>query len=95
MLTKIFAGIAVLMAIWSITDAYSHKSAFVLREEKQTNFVTRRGTSLTGSYGNNGTWFFFSGRDIFGQQRGNSSHHGNISSRIDIVSHGDLKFGTS
>ncbi|MEM9926315.1 MAG: hypothetical protein AAF915_21615 [Cyanobacteria bacterium P01_D01_bin.50] len=60
MLSKIFAGIAVLMAIWSITDAYTHKSAFVLREEKQTNFSPRRGTTASGYYGNDGTWIFYS-----------------------------------
>ncbi|GEM_PF-833020 len=60
MLTKVFAGIAVLMAIWSITDAYTQKSALILREEKQSNFSPRRGTSLSGSYGNNGTWIFYS-----------------------------------
>ncbi|MEO1429625.1 MAG: hypothetical protein AAFS12_10325 [Cyanobacteria bacterium J06632_19] len=60
MLTKVFAGIAVLMAIWSITDAYTQKSAFVLREEKQANFSPRRGTRASGYYNNSGTWIFYS-----------------------------------
>ncbi|MEB3216182.1 MAG: hypothetical protein VKN72_08090 [Nostocales cyanobacterium 94392] len=60
MVAKIFAGIAVFIAIWSITDAYTQKSAFVLREEKQANFSPRRGTSLSGNYGRGGTWIFYS-----------------------------------
>ena len=65
MLTKVFAGIAVLMALWSVTDAYTQKSAFVLREEKQANFSPRRGTSLSGSYGSNGTWIFVPTRSTY------------------------------
>ncbi|MEM7578653.1 MAG: hypothetical protein AAF316_02185 [Cyanobacteria bacterium P01_A01_bin.80] len=70
MLTKVFAGIAVLMAMWSISDAYSQKSAFVLREKKQANFSPRYGTSLSGSYGNNGTWIFVPGRSSYGSFQG-------------------------
>ena len=62
MLTKIFAGVAVLMAIWSISDAYGQKSALVLREEDSSNFSPRRGTSLSGSYGRGGTWIFVPSR---------------------------------
>ena len=65
MLTKVFAGIAALMAIWSITDAYTQKSAFVLREEKQANFSPRRGTSASGYYNNRGIWIFNSGRSSY------------------------------
>ncbi len=61
MLTKIFAGIAVVLAIWSITDAYTQKSAFVLRQETQTNFSPRRGTTTSGYYDRNGVWIFHSG----------------------------------
>lgn len=60
MLAKVFAGVAVFMAIWSITDAYTQKSALVLYEEKQTNFSPRRGTSVSGYYGNDGIWIFHS-----------------------------------
>ena len=60
MITKIFAGIAALLAIWSITDAYTQKSAFVLRQENQSNFSPRRGTSQSGYYDRNGTWIFYS-----------------------------------
>ncbi|AFY55357.1 hypothetical protein Riv7116_2860 [Rivularia sp. PCC 7116] len=71
MLTKVFAGIAALMAIWSITDAYTQKSAFVLREEKQANFSPRRGTSASGYYNNRGTWIFYSSeRSSYGGFRG-------------------------
>lgn len=70
MLTKVFAGIGVLMAIWSISDAYTQKSAFVLREEKQANFSPRRGTSASGYYNNGGTWIFYSGRSSYGGFQG-------------------------
>ncbi|MEA5597026.1 hypothetical protein [Rivularia sp. UHCC 0363] len=71
MLTKIFAGIGVLIAIWSITDAYTQKSAFILREEKQENFSPRRGTSLSGNYGRGGTWIFYSSeRSSYGSFQG-------------------------
>ncbi|MEL6164953.1 MAG: hypothetical protein AAFR37_14770 [Cyanobacteria bacterium J06628_3] len=70
MLTKVFAGIAVFMALWSITDAYTQKSAFVLREEKQANFSPRRGTSLSGSYNSGGTWVFINSRSSYGGFQG-------------------------
>ncbi len=71
MLTKVFAGIGVLMALWSITDAYTQKSAFVLREEKQANFSPRSGTSASGYYDRNGTWIFYSsGRSSYGGFQG-------------------------
>lgn len=70
MLTKVFAGIAVFMALWSITDAYTQKSAFVLREEKQSNFSPRRGTSLSGSYSRGGGWIFVPSRSSYGNFQG-------------------------
>ncbi|MEM6755445.1 MAG: hypothetical protein AAF630_21035 [Cyanobacteria bacterium P01_C01_bin.38] len=70
MLTKVFAGIAVVIAIWSITDAYTQKSAFVLREEKQANFSPRHGTSASGYYDNRGVWIFNSGRSSYGGFQG-------------------------
>ncbi len=39
MITKIFGGIAILIAIWSITDAYTQKSFLELREEKYATFT--------------------------------------------------------
>ncbi len=39
MITKIFGGIAILIAIWSITDAYTQKSFVQLREEKYATFT--------------------------------------------------------
>lgn len=65
MLTKVFAGIAVLMALWSVTDAYTQKSALVLREQNTSNFSPRRGTSLSGSYDRNGTWIFIPSRSSY------------------------------
>lgn len=70
MLTKVFAAIGVLMAMWSITDAYTQKSAFVLREEKQANFSPRRGTGASGYYDNRGIWIFYSGRSSYGGFQG-------------------------
>ncbi len=70
MLSKVFAGIGLIMAIWSVSDAYTQKSAFVLREEKQANFSPRRGTSLSGSYGRGGTWIFIPTRSSYGNFQG-------------------------
>ena len=71
MLTKVFAGIGVLIALWSITDAYTQKSAFVLRQEKQANFSPRSGTGASGYYDNRGIWIFNSGsRSSYGGFQG-------------------------
>ena len=60
MLTKIFAGLAVFMAIWSISDSYSQKSAFVLRQEEQRDFSPRYGTRSSGGY-RGSTWIYYQG----------------------------------
>ncbi|KAF3887861.1 MULTISPECIES: hypothetical protein [Nostocales] len=60
MFAKIFTGIAVLLALISILDSYSQKSAFVLREEKQENYSPRYETQLSGSYDNRGVWIYTS-----------------------------------
>ena len=70
MLAKVFAGIAVFIALWSTTDAYTHKSALVLREKNIENFSPRRGTSLSGSYGSNGKWIFIPSRSSYGDFQG-------------------------
>ncbi|MDJ0735573.1 MAG: hypothetical protein QNJ47_16190 [Nostocaceae cyanobacterium] len=58
MLTKVFAAAAVAIALIAIVDGYTQKSAFVLREEKQTNYSPRSGTQLSGSYNSNGVWIY-------------------------------------
>lgn len=58
MLTKIFAGLAVAIALIAIFDAYTQKSAFVLREDKQANYSPRSGTQLSGSYNRSGVWIY-------------------------------------
>ena len=58
MLTKIFSGLAVLIATMAIIDGYTQKSAFVLGEEKQTNYSPRYGTRLSGGYNPSGVWIY-------------------------------------
>ncbi|GAA6619522.1 hypothetical protein NUACC26_053350 [Scytonema sp. NUACC26] len=71
MFAKIFAGIAVLLALMSIIDSYSQKSAFVLREEKQENYAPRYETQLSGSYNSSGVWIYTSTtRSYYGDFQG-------------------------
>lgn len=71
MFAKIFAGIAVALALMAITDSYTQKSAFVLREEKQENYLPRYGTQLSGSYDNRGIWIYTSTtRSYYGDFQG-------------------------
>lgn len=60
MLTKIFAGLAVFIAMIAIIDGYTQKSAFVLREKKQANYSPRYGTNLSGRYNSSGVWIYTS-----------------------------------
>ena len=50
MLTKFYALGAIAIAVLTIKAAYSYQSAFVLRQENQNNYSTRRGTRLSGAY---------------------------------------------
>lgn len=59
MLTKIFAGLAILIAVSSVFNSYTQKSALVLREENRSNFSPRNGTRLSGSYNRSGGWIFY------------------------------------
>ena len=58
MLTKVFAGLAVLIAAIAIIDSYTQKSALVLREQKQANYSPRHGTNLSGGYNRSGVWIY-------------------------------------
>ncbi len=58
MLAKVFAGVAVAIAVIAIMDGYTQKSAFVLGEEKQANYSPRHGTRLSGSYNRSGVWIY-------------------------------------
>ena len=70
MLTKIFAGLAVVIAASAVLNSYTQKSALVLREENQANFSPRNGTRLSGSYNRSGVWIFYSNRSGYDNFRG-------------------------
>lgn len=69
MLTKIFAGLAILVAASAIFNSYTQKSALVLREENQADFSPRNGTRLSGSYSRSGVWIY-SNRSRYDDFRG-------------------------
>ena len=51
MITKIIGGIAILIAISSITDAYTQKSVVTLREEKYATFSPQETTPTVRTRG--------------------------------------------
>lgn len=51
MITKIIGGIAILIAIWSIADAYTQKSAITLGEEKYATFSPQENTPTVRTRG--------------------------------------------
>ena len=50
MLSKIYTLGTVAIAGLAIHSAYRYPSAFVLRQENQSNYSTRRGTRISGVY---------------------------------------------
>ena len=50
MLTKIYTLGAIAIAGLAIHSAYRYQSAFVLRQENQSNYAVRRGTRISGVY---------------------------------------------
>ena len=65
MVPKLFAFITLLIALGAITAAYSQRSAFYLRQERQPHYWPRRNTSLSGRY-RNGVWVGSPSRQNFG-----------------------------
>ncbi|MBE9126010.1 MULTISPECIES: hypothetical protein [unclassified Coleofasciculus] len=77
MLTKVLAATAVAIAVFTIIAGYTQRSALVLGEEKQRNYWSRRGTSLSGTYNENTTgtsggviWVPLPNRSSYGSFRG-------------------------
>ena len=69
MLTKIFAGAAIAIALLTITAGYTQRSALVLRSEKQDNYWPRHETELSGGY-RGGTWIILPNRSSYRGFRG-------------------------
>jgi hypothetical protein len=75
MLTKIFAGLGIAIAILTTYAGYTQQAALVLRQEEQINYWSRRGTILSGRY-NRGTWSPYPSRSVYGGFRGGGSGAG-------------------
>jgi hypothetical protein len=69
MLTRIFAVIALVVALFTIWAAYTQRSALSLRQERQSTYWPRYGTYLSGRYYNN-TWQPTPNRSSYGGFRG-------------------------
>lgn len=69
MLPKFLAVSAIAVAIATILAAYTQRSALVLRQQNQSNYWSRRGTSLSGRYHNN-IWVVSPVRSSYGTFRG-------------------------
>jgi hypothetical protein len=69
MLTKLFAAIAFLVALITITSALTQRSALVLRQEQQPYYWARHGTNLSGRY-YGGRWQPDPLRSTYGEFRG-------------------------
>ncbi|PSO55808.1 MAG: hypothetical protein BRC40_05235 [Cyanobacteria bacterium QH_8_48_120] len=69
MLIRIFAIAALIIALFTIWAAYTQRSALSLRQEKQSAYWSRHGTSLSGQY-QGGTWIFLPSRSSYGDFRG-------------------------
>lgn len=69
MLTKFLASAAIAIAIATILAAYTQRSALVLRQQNQSTYWSRRGTSLSGRYNNN-IWVSSPVRSAYGTFRG-------------------------
>ena len=50
MLSKIYTLGSMAIAVWAIDLAVNYPSAFVLRQENQSNYVSRRGSRMSGFY---------------------------------------------
>ncbi|NJK29564.1 MAG: hypothetical protein HC851_15550 [Acaryochloris sp. RU_4_1] len=71
MLTKLFAVTTIGVVATSILAAYTQRSAFQLRQERQPNYWSRRSTTLSGGY-RRGIWVVSPTRSSYGSFRGGS-----------------------
>lgn len=71
MLTKLFAVATVGIVAASILAAYTQRSAFQLRQERQPNHWRRRGTTTSGRY-RGGVWVVSPARSSYSGFRGGS-----------------------
>lgn len=71
MLTKLFSVATVGIVAASILAAYTQRSAFQLRQERQPNHWTRRGTRTSGRY-RGGVWVVSPARSSYSGFRGGS-----------------------
>ena len=69
MLTKILAATTVAIALFTIIAGYTQRSALVLREERQSNYWPRHGTTISGYY-YRGIWEPHPNRSAYGNFRG-------------------------
>lgn len=69
MLSKLFASVAMGVAIATILAGYTQRSALRLGQDKQPDYWPRRGTSLSGGY-RGGVWVPLPSRRGFGGFRG-------------------------
>lgn len=75
MTSKLFALITVLIASAAIYSAYTQRSAFFLRQERQSSYWPRHRTRLSGRY-RNGVWISTPSRQSYGQFRGGGPSFG-------------------
>ncbi len=71
MLTKLFAAATIGIVATSIFAAYTQRSAFQLRQERQSNHWRRRGTTMSGRY-RGGIWVVSPARRSYSGFRGGS-----------------------
>ena len=69
MIAKLLALVTILIAVVAIYSAYTQRSAYVLRQERQPHYWPRRGTRLSGQY-RRGRWSASPSRQSYGQFRG-------------------------
>ena len=69
MLTKVFAGTALVLAGVTLTAGLTQQSALVLRQEDQSNHWPRYETQSSGSY-RGGAWVASPIRSSYGSFRG-------------------------
>ena len=71
MLSRVFSLLAIMIAAFAIYDGFRQKSAFILGQEKQTNYSPRYGTNLSGGYNSSGVWIYHSTtRTSYGEFQG-------------------------
>jgi len=69
MLSKLFAAVAVAIAAITLFAGFTQRSAFVLRQEDQSNYWSRTDTQPAGTY-RGGVWVASPDRTSYGGFRG-------------------------